>query len=94
MDVKCQVRYGTPNANKLWVNGTPAAMNNVYHTGAQIDQYTGNVTLKKGPNNVLLKVCQNEQTEAWAQDFSFMLRFTDETGLAIPVTQAPTTAAQ
>lgn len=94
VDVKCQVRYGTPNANKLWVNGTPAAMNNVYHTGAQIDQYTGNVALKKGPNNVLLKVCQNEQTEAWAQDFSFMLRFTDETGLAIPVTQAPTTAAQ
>lgn len=94
VDVKCQVRFGTPNANKIWVNGTPVTMNNVYHTGSQIDQYTGSVALKKGQNNVLLKLCQNEQTEAWAQDFSFMLRFTDETGLAIPVTQAPTTAAQ
>lgn len=86
-DVKCQVRFGTPNANKAWVNGVPATMNNVYHTGAQIDQYVTSVQLKKGQNNVLLKICQNEQTEAWAQDFSFMLRFTDETGLAIPVTQ-------
>ncbi len=88
-DLKCQVRFGTPNANKVWINAIPATTNNVYHTGSQIDQYVAPVELKKGANNVLLKVCQNEQTEAWAQDFSFMLRFTDETGLAIPVTQKP-----
>lgn len=94
VDAKCQVRFGTPNANKIWVNGRASTMNNVYHTGAQIDQYLGSVELKKGKNNLLLKLCQNEQTEAWAQDFSFMVRFTDETGLAIPVAQSPTAAAQ
>lgn len=92
--LKCQVRFGTPNANKIWVNGRPVTMNNVYHTGAQIDQYVAPVELKQGTNNLLLKLCQNEQTEAWAQDFSFMVRFTDETGLAIPVSQPPATVAQ
>ena len=91
VETKCQVRFGTPNANKIWVNGQASTMNNVYHTGAQIDQYIGSAQLKKGKNTLLLKLCQNEQTEAWAQDFSFMVRFSDETGLAIPVTQ--TTAA-
>lgn len=90
---KYQVRFGTPNANKAWVNGRPATSNNVYHTGAQIDQYVSTIDLKKGKNNVLLKLCQNEQTEAWAQDFSFMLRFTDETGLGIPVTQSDNATA-
>ena len=94
IDAKCQVRFGTPNANKIWVNGRASTMNNVYHTGAQIDQYIGSVELKKGKNNLLLKICQNEQTEAWAQDFSFMVRFSDETGLAIPVTQTTAAAAQ
>ena len=91
---KFQVRFGTPNANKAWVNGSQVTMNNVYHTGAQIDQYVATTQLKKGANNVLLKLCQNEQTEAWAQDFSFMLRFSDDTGLAIQVTQSTATSAQ
>jgi len=86
-DVNCQVRIGSANANKVWVNGAEATANDVYHTGSQIDQYVGHVSLKRGANTVLVKVCQNEQTEPWAQDFSFQLRFTDETGLAIPVTQ-------
>lgn len=85
--VNCQVRLGSPNANKVWVNGAEVTANNVYHTGSQIDQYVGAVTLKPGPNTVLVKVCQNEQTESWAADFSFQLRFTDVTGLAIPVSQ-------
>ncbi|MCC6509455.1 MAG: hypothetical protein IT423_10125 [Pirellulaceae bacterium] len=93
-DLDCQVRFGSPNANKIWVNGKPANVNNVYHTGSQIDQYVAPTQLKRGANTVLLKLCQNEQTEAWAQDFSFMVRFTDETGLAIPVTQAVGNPAQ
>lgn len=85
--VDCQVRFGSANANKVWVNGTEVSANNVYHTGSAIDQYLAPVQLKRGPNTVLIKVCQNEQTEPWAQDFGFKLRFTDATGLAIPVTQ-------
>lgn len=86
-DVACQVRLGCINANKIWVNGKEAAANNVYHTGAQIDQYVGQVNLQRGANNVLVKVCQNEQTESWAQNFAFQLRFTDATGKAIELTK-------
>ena len=81
--VDCEVRLGCINANKVWVNGVPAFSNEVYHTGAQIDQYTAPVKLKAGKNTVLVKVCQNEQTEQWAQDWKFQLRFSDASGLAI-----------
>ncbi len=86
-DVECQIRYGTPNANKAWINGAEVATNDVYHTGSAIDQYWATVQLKKGTNTVLLKICQNEQTQSWAQDFGFKVRFSDVTGAAIPVTQ-------
>ncbi len=81
--VDCEVRLGCTNANKVWVNGEPALSNEVYHTGGQIDQYTAPVKLKAGKNTVLVKVCQNEQTEQWAQDWKFQLRFTDASGLPI-----------
>lgn len=86
-DLECQVRLGSPNANKVWVNGQESTANNVYHTGSQIDQYVVATKLRRGQNTILVKICQNEQTESWAQDLGFKLRFTDETGLAIQVTQ-------
>lgn len=79
-DTDCEVRLGCINANKVWVNGQLALSNEVYHAGAQIDQYNSAVKLKKGRNSVLVKVCQNEQTESWAQDWKFQLRFTDFSG--------------
>jgi len=81
---ECEVRLGCINANKVWVNGTQVMSNDVYHAGSQIDQYTAPVKLKAGKNTVLIKVCQNEQTEQWAQDWKFQLRFSDASGLAVP----------
>lgn len=86
-EAECQVRFGTANANRVWINGQESTANNVYHTGSPIDQYVAPARLKRGLNTVLIKVCQNEQTEEWAQDFAFKLRFTDATGVAILVTQ-------
>ncbi len=80
----CEVRLGCINANKVWVNGKQAMSNDVYHAGSQIDQYTAPVKLKAGKNTILVKICQNEQTEQWAQDWKFQLRFSDASGLAIP----------
>ena len=79
----CEVRLGCINANKVWVNGKQVMSNDVYHAGSQIDQYTAPVKLKAGKNTVLVKICQNEQTEQWAQDWKFQLRFSDASGLAI-----------
>ncbi len=82
--LECEVRLGCINANKVWVNGQQVMSNDVYHAGTQIDQYTAPVKLKAGKNTILVKVCQNEQTEQWAQDWKFQLRFSDASGLAIP----------
>jgi hypothetical protein len=82
------VRYASPNATKLWVNGQLAADNEVYHAGGVVDQYAAPVVLSAGTNQLLLKVCQNEQTEPWAQDWNFQLRVTDELGGAIDVAPA------
>jgi hypothetical protein len=41
--------------------------------------------LKVGRNEILVKVCQNEQKEDWAQLWSFQLRVCDNLGGAIPL---------
>ncbi len=82
-DVDCEIRVGCINAQKVWVNGELVIANEVYHTGMQIDQYAVPVRLKAGENRILIKVCQNEQKEAWAQQFTFQSRLCDSTGKAI-----------
>jgi hypothetical protein len=78
-----QIRIGTPNACKVWLNGELLISREVYHAGSQIDQYVAPAKLKSGRNTILVKLCQNEQTQDWAQDWSFQLRFTDSTGVAV-----------
>lgn len=75
-----QLRYASSNATKLWINGRLVASNEVYHAGGGVDQYSSDANLKAGANTILLKVCQNEQTEPWAQDWSFQLRICDLLG--------------
>ena len=82
-DQNAEVRLGCINGNKTWVNGKLVMSNEVYHTGAQIDQYSEPIRLMAGKNQILLKICQNEQKEPWAQDFQFQLRICDSTGKAI-----------
>ncbi len=75
-----QIRLGSENASKVWINGELVLAKEVYHAGYTIDQYIAGAELKKGINRVLLKICQNEQTESWAQDWKFQFRITDPTG--------------
>lgn len=82
-DQDAEVRLGCINGNKIWVNGKLVMSNEVYHTGSQIDQYVEPIRLKVGKNQILLKICQNEQKEQWAQDYQFQLRICDSTGKAI-----------
>lgn len=78
-----ELRLGCINANKAWVNGEEVFANDVYHTGTSVDQYIGNIRLKQGKNAILLKICQNEQTENWAEEYAFQCRVSDLTGAAI-----------
>jgi hypothetical protein len=78
-----ELRLGCINANKVWLNGELLTANHVYHANTSLDQYIGRGTLRKGTNTILLKICQNEQTEDWAQNWKFQLRVCDERGTAI-----------
>ncbi len=79
-DRPAQARLGCINANKIWINGKLVMQNEVYHAGSMIDQYIADFPLKKGTNRILLKICQNEQEESWAQDWKFQFRITDPSG--------------
>lgn len=82
-DQQVEVRLGTPNAWKLWVNGKLVFEREEYHRSSQMDQYKVPVTLKAGQNTLMIKVCQNEQTQEWAQRYQFQLRICDSTGSAV-----------
>lgn len=79
-----EIRLGTPNAWKLWVNGKLMFAREEYHRGMMLDQYrVESVSLKPGQNTLLFKICQNEQTDSWAQRYQFQIRVCNETGSAI-----------
>ena len=79
-----ELRLGTPNAWKLWLNGEELFAREEYHRAMELDQYKVRGKVKPGKNVILLKICQNEQTEEWAQRWQFQLRVCDRTGTAIP----------
>ena len=78
-----EFRLGTSNAWKLWVNGELLFAREEYHRGQFLDQYLVRGKLKSGRNTIVMKLLQNEQTEEWAQDFSFQFRVCDFSGRAI-----------
>lgn len=75
-----EVRIGSPCAVQVWVNGEPVMQHEIYHASEAIDQYVATADFRAGPNTVLVKCCQNEQTEAWAADWKFQLRICDRLG--------------
>jgi hypothetical protein len=76
-------RLGTPNSWKVWLNGELLFAREEYHRGMSLDQYRMRGTLKPGKNVILVKICQNEQKEEWAQRWQFQLRVCDGTGTAV-----------
>jgi hypothetical protein len=80
-----QVRVGSENAVQLFLNGRRILSREEYHHGMRIDQHVAPARLRAGRNEILLKVCQNEQKEDWAQKWSFQLRVTDAAGAKAPL---------
>jgi len=78
-----ELRLGTPNSWKLWVNGEFVFGREEYHRGWSLDQYRVPVRLKEGRNTILIKLLQNEQTEDWAQDYKVQVRVADPSGQAV-----------
>jgi hypothetical protein len=84
-----QLRAASNNAIKIFLNGKLLFSREEYHHGMRMDQHVGQGTLRKGKNTILAKVCQNQQTDDWAQAWSFQLRVCDANGQAVPVTLHP-----
>ncbi|MGH9360745.1 MAG: hypothetical protein ACRD2T_02425, partial [Thermoanaerobaculia bacterium] len=79
-----ELRAGTPNALKVWLNGEPLFRREEYHHGMSLDQHVAPAILRPGRNRILVKVCQNDQSEDWAQEWKFQLRVCDPTGKGAP----------
>ncbi|WP_020471142.1 hypothetical protein [Zavarzinella formosa] len=84
-DRPVELRFGSYCAVKIFLNGKPIYAREEYHHGERFDQYLALGTLKKGKNELLVKVCQNNQKDSWAQNWQFMFRICDATGGAVPV---------
>ena len=82
-----EIRLGCKNGWKVWLNGKLLFARDEYHRGMKLDQYKIPASLKKGINTILVKCCQNEQTESWTVEWQFQLRVCDSTGTAIIVSR-------
>jgi hypothetical protein len=78
-----QFRMTSLNAVKLWLNGQLIDEHKVYHLGSQLDHYTSRPVLLPGRNAILVKICQNEQTQDWAKPWAFQLRVCGDDGTAV-----------
>jgi hypothetical protein len=76
----CDIRVACPTSIQIFLNGKKLFERDEYHHGSPLDANIGRGILKKGDNAIVLKVCQNNQTEPWAQDWQFQLRVCDATG--------------
>jgi len=84
-EMPVEFRLGSQTAVKVFLNGKELYAREEYHHGFRFDQYLAAGTLKTGRNELLLKLCQNNQTEGWAQDWKFQVRACDFTGGALPL---------
>lgn len=83
------VRVGSKNAPKVWINGVLVGAYEVYHAGFALDQYVMPIKLRRGANQILVKSCQNEKQYGWEKEWDFRLRLTDKLGGAADFVQTP-----
>ncbi len=82
-----EVRVTCATAVQIFLNGKKLFQREEYHHGTPFDGHTGRGVLLKGENVIVLKVCQNNQTEQWAQAWQFQMRVCDSTGGPLPLEQ-------
>lgn len=86
---KVELRANTYNSIKVWLNTKEVIAHEEYHHGDNMDQYVGQGTLNPGENIILVKICQNDQKEMWAQSWEFALRVCDDLGTATKLQVIP-----
>jgi hypothetical protein len=84
-DRDVEFRAASATAIKMFVNGKEVFARESYHQSSDPDSHIAVGRLKKGKNTILLKICQNDQKEPWAQEWQYQLRITDALGAKVPV---------
>jgi hypothetical protein len=80
-----ELRVASSTGTKIFLNGKEVFAAQTYHQSFSPDTHTAPCKLRAGKNVILLKVCQNDQKEPWAQDWKFQLRVCDSTGMRVPL---------
>jgi hypothetical protein len=93
-DRPVEVRASSSAALKIYVNGTEVFARESYHQSYAHDMHVAPARFRKGRNTILIKVCQNDQTEEWAQNWMFRVRVTDALGTPVPLTVLKPDAAK
>ena len=78
-DMPGQIRIGSDDGNRVWLNGD-LVWHNPVDRGAAIDQDIVDVSFKKGVNRILVKISQG------GGGWNFCLRVTTPDGLGIAAT--------
>ncbi len=78
-----EIRLGTPNAWKMWLNGQPVFEREEYHRSSAMDQYRIPVTLKAGRTQFCSRSVKTSRPRIGHSDISFQVRVSDATGSAI-----------
>jgi len=83
-----QIRCGADDNLTIWLNGKQVLRRLQWLNGTRLDRFRASVTLKKGRNRMLVKVCQGPQHKnpAVPNNWSLQLRFCDAAGGSVGVT--------
>jgi hypothetical protein len=79
-----EIRLGSPNALQVFLNGKKLFEREEYHHGSNMDYHIAKGELNAGENIIVVKICQNNQKDSWAQSWQFQARVCDATGTPLP----------
>ncbi len=79
------IRAGSNNLVKIFLNGRVVYDRELAHHGMRMDQHVGRGTLCAGRNEILVKVCKDDNPKPQSQQWSFQLRLCDLLGGGMPL---------
>ena len=82
-----QLRCSADDNLSVWLNGRQVLAREQWLNGTRLDRFIVPITLQPGTNQVLVKICQGPQhvNPEVPNNWTFQLRFCDDTGAAVDV---------
>ena len=95
-DLAGQVRCGADDNCTVWLNGEKVFGREQWLNGTRFDRFVAPVQLRRGPNQLLVKICQGPQHKdpQVPNNWSLQLRLCDEDGKGLPLRNAPADAPE